>query len=42
MKENEILLLKGWDSSNKKKAYLKFTPHTSFNLKSRYKKKSQR
>ena len=31
MKENEILLLKGWDSSNKKNI-LRCTPHTSFNL----------
>ena len=31
MKENEILLLKGWDSSNKNNIS-KCTPHTSFNL----------
>ena len=40
MKETEILLLKGWDSSNNRKV-LKFTPHTAFNLKSKYKKKIQ-
>ena len=31
MKNNEILLLKGWDSINNK-SIAKFTPHTSFNL----------
>ena len=31
MKDNEVLLLKGWDSSNKRNI-VKFTPHTSFNI----------
>ena len=41
MKKDEILLLKGWDSSNSDKI-IKFTPHTSFNLKSQNIKKNPR
>ena len=41
MKETEILLLKGWDSSNNKKV-LKFTPHTAFNLLNQNIKKNPR
>ena len=41
MKETEILLLKGWDSSNNKKI-LKFTPHTAFNLLNQNIKKNPR
>ncbi len=41
MKKNEILLLKGWDSSNKSNI-VKFTPHTSFNLKGQSIKKNPR
>ncbi len=41
MKKNEILLLKGWDSSDSHKI-IKFTPHTSFNLKEQNIKKNPR
>ncbi len=41
MKDSEILLLKGWDSFNKKKNP-KYTPHTSFNLKGQNIKKYPR
>ena len=32
MKKNELLIFKGWDSYKSDKT-IKFTPHTSFNLK---------
>ncbi len=41
MKRNEILLLKGWDSSNNKNI-IKFTPHASFNLRKQDIKKNPR
>ena len=41
MTENEVLLLKGWDSSNKKNV-VKYTPHTSFNLSKQNIKKNPR
>lgn len=41
MKRNEILLLKGWDSSNNKNI-IKFTPHASFDLEKQNIKKNPR
>ena len=41
MKNNEILLLKGWDSSDSK-IVPSFTPHTSFNLQNQNIKKNPR
>ena len=41
MKDNEILLLKGWDSSNNIKIP-RCTPHTSFNLQGQNIKKNPR
>ena len=32
MEKNELLVFKGWDSYNSEET-IKFTPHTSFNLK---------
>ena len=41
MQDNEVLIFKGWDSINSNKV-LKFTPHTSFNLKNQNIKKNPR
>ena len=41
MKDNEILLIKGWDNSNNNNI-VKYTPHTSFNLENQDVKKYPR
>ena len=41
MQDNEILIFKGWDNINSDKV-IKFTPHTSFNLKNQNIKKNPR
>ena len=41
MRDNEVLIFKGWDNINSDKV-IKFTPHTSFNLKNQNIEKNPR